>query len=159
MTKYLYLAAALAGAAMLAGLYWLGHSSGADSVRAKWDREKAAQVIAAENDRIIKEEGIANVSSTFAAKAQKARVITQTIIQEIDRYVPITDPMLSGGFRLLHDAAAAGQALDHSSRINAAPVASATVAKTVAGNYADCRYDKERLEALQAIMSVIVDAP
>jgi hypothetical protein len=117
-----------------------------------YDRAKAEDVAAAEAMRVLQQEGIDNVSSTFAAKAAKDRVITQTIIKEVDRYVPNSLPMLPGDFRLQYNASVTGIPVDDSSRADALPVTPQDVARTDAENFASCRYDKERVEALQAVI-------
>lgn len=136
-------------------LFGYGVVKGRDHVQAKWDAEKQAQANQAETLRLSRQTTVNNSATKFAVKAQKDRVIVQTIIKEVDRYVPITDPVLSGGFRLLHDAAATGEAIDDSRRANAAPVAPSDVARTLASNYAECRYEQERVTALQAIVRTL----
>ena len=63
--------------------------------------------------------------------------------------------MLPPGFRLLHDAAAAGEAIDDTRIADAAPVAPAVVARTVAENYASCNDEKQRLATLQDIIRTL----
>ena len=146
--------AALAAAiiAVVAGLGWFVYDSiydrGYDAAKAEY--EKAAEI-----ERIAHQEEIDGLAKSFALKSSKQKIVTQTIIKEVDKYVPNTLPLLPAGFRLLHDAAAAGQAPVDPAGANAAPVAPSTVAATVAANYANCRYDQDRLEALQAIVRTI----
>ncbi len=62
--------------------------------------------------------------------------------------------MLPSSFRVLHDAAATGSPLPEggdSGGVDGAAVAPEIVARTVVANYGACRYDKERLAALQQI--------
>lgn len=61
-----------------------------------------------------------------------------TIVKEVPRYVPLDSCPLPGGFRVLHDAAAAGVLPDPARIPDAAPVPAQAVAGTVAGNYAAC---------------------
>lgn len=146
--------AAIAAAivAVLAGLGWFVYDSIYDR---GYNAAKAEYEQAAEATRIAHQEEIDGLSRSFALKAAKQRVITQTIIKEVDKYVPNTLPMLPPGFRVYHDAAAAGKAPVDPAGTDAAPVAPSTVAATLAINYANCRYDQERLEALQAIVRTI----
>lgn len=79
----------------------------------------------------------------------KIETITETIVKETPVYVPLSDPPVSGGFRVLHDAAALGQLPDPARLPDAAPAAAQDVARTVAENYGTCRADQERLRGLQ----------
>lgn len=136
----------------LAGTHWKAYVMGKDAVRADWQAEKLAAERQAENNRLLAQSAINKVGKKQAEKAAKDRVIVQTKIVEVEKYVPNTLPVLPGDFRLFHDAAAAGQEIDDSRRADAAPVAPKDVARTLAHNYADANYDKQRLEALQAIV-------
>lgn len=146
--------AALAAAivAVVAGLGWFVY----DSIDSRgYNRAKAEYEKDAEATRIAHQEEIDGLAKSFALKAAKQRIVTQTIIKEVDKYVPSTLPLLPPGFRVFHDAAAAGKAPVDTAGADAPPVAPSTVAATVAANYANCRYDQERLEALQAIVRTI----
>lgn len=128
---------------------------GRHHVQVLWDADVVAKEAQAETLRLSRQGNIDRVSSKLQAKVTKARVVVKTIIKEIDHYVPITDPVLSSGFRLLHDAAATGEAPDDTRRATSTPVTSATVARTITDNYSSCNYDKQRLEALQEIVKSI----
>jgi hypothetical protein len=68
--------------------------------------------------------------------------------------------VLSGSFRVLHDAAASGRALPDagdSSRTDAATVTAQELAVTLVDNYAACREDQERLRALQEVVREMVN--
>lgn len=136
-------------------IYKSGFDAGKAEIQAERDADKAKAVLAAEEDRKVKEAEIAGVGLAFVEKAAKERVITRTIIQQVNKYVPSTDPVLSGGFRLLHDASASGEEPADSAGTAIAGVASSEVASTVALNYAACRYDQSRLEALQEIVKTL----
>jgi hypothetical protein len=89
------------------------------------------------------------------ARAETSASIYRDIIKEIPSYVPSDLPVLSGDFRVLHDAAARGSALPDTgdpSRADAATVKSQDLAVTVTDNYASCRADQERLKALREVM-------
>lgn len=80
------------------------------------------------------------------------------IEREVPNYVPSDLPLLSGSFRVLHDAAATGSPLPEGGGargVDGAPVTPEAVAATVADNYARCRYDQIRLSALQKIVETI----
>lgn len=144
-----------AAALLILAIFGYGFSKGSGYKQAKWDAEKQRQAEMAEMQRQSWQSSIDKGTTKFAAKAAKDRVIVQTIIKEVDRYVPITDPVLSGGFRLFHDAAATGEVIDDSKRTDAAPVTSATVARVIADNYASCNYEKQRVILLQDVVRVL----
>jgi hypothetical protein len=136
---------------LIVGLWALHHKVYTDGVR---DTE-AKYEAKAEADRVFKQEGIDNVSSTFVAKTAKSRTIVQSNQDKVTQYVPPTDCPLSAGFRLLYDANATGQAVDDSRRATATAVTAQDVARTTGENFAICRYDQDRLEALQAIVKTM----
>jgi hypothetical protein len=152
MSLYAKLAAAALLLLALVGAGWKIHHtiymSGVHDTEAKY-------AAAAEADRVMKQEGIDNVSSTFVAKAVKSRTIVQSNAEKVAQYAPDTFPPLPGSFRLWHDAAAAGKALDDQPRIDAPSVSLKATSATIAYNYAACLYDQQRLESLQAIVKTI----
>lgn len=84
----------------------------------------------------------------------RVQVVTKQgkeVVREVERLVPFGLCQLDPGFRLLHDAAAAGSVPDPAGRADgpAAPVEQATAAETVADNYLACRLNAEQLTALQ----------
>lgn len=84
----------------------------------------------------------------------KIQTRTKTIIEKVPTYVSANDPPLPGGFRLLHDAAAAGAELPDPAGIpDAAPVSAQDAARVVAENYGICRADQERFRGLQEWVS------
>lgn len=80
---------------------------------------------------------------------EKIRTVFKTITKEVPIYVQATDPPMSGGFRVLHDAAANGILPDASRIAHAAPAPAQTVAATVAGNYEACLANAADLTLLQ----------
>lgn len=90
-------------------------------------------------------------------RATLRRVITQTRIlnetKELTRAIPLEVPPdscpLPGGWRLLHDRAATGQAAPPASGPAPAPVPAQAAAATVIDNYATCRDTAEQLRQLQ----------
>lgn len=160
----LALRATLAAAVLVivTGLTWLSYvkvkSIGAAEERVVWQAkldaiERAAQERAKQNQQVI-----TKTITKFVTKAAEDRVVYRDQIKEVEKYVPSTLPLLPADFRVYHDAAAAGvpiPAAGDTARADAAPVAPTTVAATIADNYAACRYDQERLEALQAIVRAL----
>lgn len=138
--------------AAMAGAIGYAHHKGAHSVQVKWDAEKVAAANQAEMLRLEHQSAITTAAVTSKAKSEKIRYITKTIIKEVEKYAPANLPMLPPSFRVYHDAAAEGEAIDDTKIADAAPVATSVVAKTVAANYGACNDDKQRLETLQAIL-------
>lgn len=79
----------------------------------------------------------------------RVRTVTKEIIREVPVYVPAGSCSLPPGWRLLHDAAAAGEVPDPAGIPDAAPVAPDEAASAVAANYGACLENAERLRALQ----------
>lgn len=150
---------ALAIVALCLGIEIHGQHRGAARIQALWDKDVAAAEAQAETLRILKQSSIDKSATKYAVKQARQQVIVKTIIKEVDRYVPTTLPALPSGFRVFHDAAAAGEAIDDSALSDATPVLPGTVAKTVAANYANCRSDQERLATLQDIIRTLTGEP
>jgi hypothetical protein len=149
------------------GLVWYVHHDGyaegvakgdakVKKLQAAWDSERAQLYAAVE-----------------AEKARQAEVVTKTVIQYRDRVQVVHEvgeeiqheiqvlhdgAVLSGAYRVLHDAAASHQlAADPGPAIAAAePVEAAALLSTVAGNYEACGAEYEKLVALQAIVRQIM---
>ena len=96
-----------------------------------------------------KNPGATNVLRS-GSKAAAIVTVTKTIIKDRYVYVKDTDCALSGGFRVLHDAAAHGVIPQPAAIADAASAPAADVADTVATNYGTCHQIAERLTALQA---------
>lgn len=84
----------------------------------------------------------------------RVQVVTQQgkeVVREVERLIPFGLCQLDPGFRLLHDAAAAGAIPGPAGRADgaAAPVEQAAAAHTVAENYLACHLNSEQLTALQ----------
>jgi hypothetical protein len=145
----------LALALLVVSVYVTGRVQQMHSDRDAYALDLAKAAAKSEEVRVTKQAEINAQAKAFASKAAKTRVVTQTVIREVEKYVPNTLPMLPGDFRLYHDAAAAGEAVDDSRRADAAPVAPKDVAQTISENYAACLYDQQRLGALQQVIKVI----
>lgn len=155
MSPYAWLAILLVVSSMFGSTYFKGRTDGKAVVQEQWDAEKASAIIEAEKVRASNQSAIHAAEKKFATRAAKSRIVTRTIIEKVDHYVPNNTPLLPGGWRLLHDAAATGTEVIDPSGVATAPVAAATASRSVANNYAECREDKARLEALQTIIKSI----
>jgi hypothetical protein len=149
MSLYAKLAA---GAVLLLALIAAGWKIHHSIDKAGYDRAMGEVAAKAEAMRVMQQEGIDNVSSAFTDKATKQRTIVQSNAEKVDQYVQADFPPLPGTFRLWHDAAATGQALDDTGRADAPGVTLKNTQTTIAYNYAACLYDQQRLESLQAIV-------
>ena len=147
LTLRLILALALAGGGFLAG--WRVHD---------W-RDGAAQAKAAAHALEVVQRQ-AGLTQTVAVRQQAAqdrvRTITRTLIREVPVYVtPKADAgcVVPDGFRVLHDAAAAGvpTAAEPAGESADAPsgLALSAVADTVTANYGICHATAERLRGWQ----------
>lgn len=87
--------------------------------------------------------------ATHVKAAERIKVVTVTQIKEVPTYVSDSDCPLSPGFRVLHDAAAAGELPDPARIADAAAVPAPALASTVVENYGACKETSERLDALQ----------
>lgn len=103
----------------------------------------------------------ADVSTAVGVKVETAlakdRIVTQTLIREVTKYVPAAADaqcVVPVGFVRLHDQAAAGvlpQTSDAAGQPADTPsgVALSAVGTTVAGNYGGCREDAQKLTGWQ----------
>ena len=143
----------------------IAENRGRDEADAKWTK-------------VIAEQKAAYDMQVAALKARQQDVITKTVVEYRDRvkvikekgdeivkqvpvYVPMDSPLLAGGVRVIHDAAASGDMPDDPVRAIAAadPVETSTLLSTVAANYETCRADQERLSALQKLVSSLQEKP
>ena len=126
------------------------YAAGQANVQAKWD--KSVERGRKEVERLRAEAGKITVR-TEVQYIDRVKVIREkgdAIVREVPVFVPAGSPDLPGGFRLLHDAAAAaGPVPDAAGIPDAAPVPAQAVAATVAGNYAIAHETAARLTALQ----------
>lgn len=146
-TRWLVLALVVL-AAFAAGALWNG-----DRVHTQW-REAEAKA-ALEATRIITRQGevTVRVVERWRTRQAEAQTVIQTIEKEIVRHVPNdADPVLPLGWRLLHDAAAAGAVPQTAAGTDVAArdIKASAAARAVVGNYGTCHENALQLEALQA---------
>ena len=136
-------------AALALALIGYGYTKGAASVQEKWDLAVAKETAAAV--RVVVKQGqiTERIVTQYVDRVRVIREAGETIIKEVPIYVPADSPDLPGGFRVLHDHAAAGTLPDPASGSDAAPVPAQTAATTVIQNYTACRETGERLSKLQ----------
>jgi hypothetical protein len=157
---------ALAVAAATMGALWViydtGYHRGAVAVQAKWDTERAATATIIANEKARQAEVVVRTVIEYRDRVQIVKQKGEEVIREIPVLIePMDSPLLSGAYRVLHDAAAGAQPLpaDPSGAAAAAdPVEAAALLRTAAENYASCRADLVKLESLQQFVKEIQDA-
>lgn len=146
--------AALATFALWA-LYDTGYTNGKAEIELQWDAERSrlnAQ-IAREKER--QAQVVTRTVIEYRDRIQVVEKQGQEVIREVEKLVPMDSPVLSGAFRVLHDAAAGAQPLPAdpgSAFAAAAPVEAASLLRTTADNYATCRAELVKLESLQNLV-------
>lgn len=132
-----------------------GYSRGKAEVRTKWDEERAqtALTIAALKER--QQEVVTHTVIEYRDRVKVVKEKGDEIIKEVQVLVPLDSPLLAGGVRVAHDAAASGRLPDdpEGTARTAAPVTTAALSTAVATNYAACRSEYEKLIALQTLVS------
>ena len=144
--------------ALAIGIEIHGQHKGAARIQKLWDSDVAKAEAQAETLRLMRQGAIDKRETKSFAVAVKRREIVQSNLAKIDTYAPPNVPPLPGTFRLWHDAAAAGKDLDDSRAADAASVSLKAASTTIAGNYAACLDDQQRLTDLQAIISTLTGA-
>lgn len=101
------------------------------------------------------QEVITKTVTVYRDRIQVVKEKADAIVAEIPEILPLTSTLLSGGVRVIHDAAALGNLPDdpQGAARSAAPVETFALLTTVAENYAACTVNAERLKALQTIVS------
>ena len=155
MSIYAYIAAALLAITFYTGSVWKAYSAGKTTVQAEWTAANLKAEQDASKEQFRRQEIVNGYATTRVTKAAKDRETVASNAGKVDQYAPTDFPPLPGTFRLWHNAAAEGKALDDRPRTDAPGVSLAQVSRTVAFNYATCRYDQERLTELQAIVKVL----
>jgi hypothetical protein len=134
----------LAGALVLGYYAWrdyqreLGYQQAVDKLKAQADAADAKREVITQV-----------VERRVVQRVKDIQIITETIYKEVPVYVRPTDPPLSAGFRVLHDAAARGEVPGPAAIADAAAVPAQDAARTVTENYGACRADRARLIELQ----------
>ena len=138
-----------AAAALAIALIAFGYTKGADSVQADWDLAVAKDANA--TVRVVIKQGAVTerIVTRYIDRVRTIRETGETIIKEVPIYVPADSPALPGGFRVLHDHAAAGTVPDPAGGAHAAPVAAQAATATVTENYTACLANAEQLTNLQ----------
>lgn len=122
-----------AAGALFAVFWWYGRYS-FDAGYAKAQAEIEAEVKTITEERIVE---TVRVETVYVDRIKEVRVKGDEVVKVVEVFVP-SDEYFSGGFRLLHDAAARNAIPDPTGIADAAPVAAQDAARTITDNYTDC---------------------
>jgi hypothetical protein len=139
----------LALAALMVAFFGFGWFKGSEHWHTKLIEAQAAALKEGVRIKTVRGEVTTKVETKYVKVLVHDGVVTETITKEVPVYVPASTPDLPGGFRVLHDAAAAGVIPDPASIPDAAPAPAGDVARTVVANYGSCRQVIHQLEGLQ----------
>jgi hypothetical protein len=149
------------GAVVLLALLCLadarGHARGAAAERFRWEARVAADQARAAKLADAQAVAGAAVGASVAARQAEVRILRQTLIREVPRYVTLEADARCAvpvGLVRLHDAAAAGLPVATDAAEQSADAASglalSAVAETVADNYGACHANAEALKGWQS---------
>lgn len=124
--------------------FWAYHE-GQAKVQTEWDAsvERGKEAVRTLKDRQVTVNMI--VDTVYKERVVTIRENARVIEKEIPVFVPEYRELLSGGFRLLHDASATSTIPDRSGIATAAPVPVGDVASTVNRNYEQCLIWREQV--------------
>lgn len=129
------------------------YAEGEADVQAQWDKQKRADADAAAKLQAEANRVSTKIVTQYVDRVRVVREKSNAIVRQVPVFVPPGLPDLPGGFRLLHDAAAANEPLPSGASVfDAAPVPAQTVAATVADNYGTDHETAERLISLQDLV-------
>jgi len=156
-----YIAGALLLGTVVGGIYAKGRN---DEARA-WKGKEAERQLAEARRRVALQQQVDQLGADLETARAQRQVITRTITREVPRYVQsppaaCADTGLhAGGFRVLHDAAAAAAAPDPARLADAPAVDARAAADTIANNYATCHEWREQVIGWQRWWSTVREAP
>lgn len=139
--------------ALVLGLFGAGYAMKARIDAREAELAQAKQEAAEAKSLLALERAQAKVTERVVTKyVDRVKVVegrTRTIIKEVPVYVPADSPLLPGGYRVLHDAAAQGVLPDPARVADAAPVPAQDAASTAVENYGICHGYVEQIIGLQ----------
>lgn len=120
----------------------------AAEVQGRWDAASTAQAQADREAEGKQAEATLITVTEYVDRVQTIRVKGDTIVQKVPVYIPSDSPLLPGGWRVLHDAAAAGDLPPPPGSVQAEAVSAQDAASTVFANYAACHVDHAGYQSL-----------
>lgn len=125
------------------------YHQGAASVQTQWDAAVERGKVVVEDLKKNQGKTTTRVETVTVEKIKTIKEKGDVIVKQVKVFVPDGSCDLPGGFRLLHDAAAANTIPDASRADDAAPVPAQTAATTIAENYTTCNAAIADLEGLR----------
>lgn len=134
---------------LLAGTWAIGYNAGLRSKQREWDesRERGVALVDALTEKANETRVEVQEKVVYRDRFIETKGEERIVVKEI--FVPRDSGVLSGGFRLYHDAAATNTAPDPARIPNAAPTAVTDVADTIEYNYQQCHKAYARVELWQ----------
>jgi hypothetical protein len=151
-----------AAVVIVASVWFYGerqHKAGYAEATAKYEAQIAAERAKYEDElttlRAKQQEVITKTVIQYRDRVKVVKEKGDAIIQQVTTLVPLGSPLLAGGVRVAHDAAASGVMPGDPAGVAAAaaPVETSALVATVAENYEGCLATREQLIALQQIVS------
>jgi len=136
-------------ALLIAGVFGYGWLRGANSVQGDWDADVLRAQKASLTKQVQSEKITIQTITEYVDRVKVVHVKGDAIIKEVPIYVKADNTPLSGGFRVLFDAAARNEIPDASTIADEAPIAVADVASATVANFTKCHEQREQLIALQ----------
>jgi hypothetical protein len=124
------------------------YTAGQAERQGAWDAASTAQAQADRNAQDEQAKATLITVTEYVDRVQTIRVKGDTVVQKVPVYIPSDSPLLPGGWRLLHDAAAQGVVPPPPGSVAAEAVGAQDAARTVLGNYATCHIDHAGYESL-----------
>lgn len=131
---------------------WGAHKyeAGQADVQAKWDHQKTIDAAAASKLQAAANRVSTKIVTKYIDRVQVVREKSDVIVRQVPVYLPAGLPLLPGGFRLLHDAAAANEPIPAgASADDEAPTDPQTATAAVTGNYGTYHEVAAELTSLQ----------
>jgi hypothetical protein len=140
----------LAGAALLAGVFFYGYTKGsahAEAELARFSSEKSAQVVELEKKNT---EISNNVVTEYVDRTNTIREKEYVYLDAAKNSVP-SQYVMSNGWVYTHDLSATSSDADstRASDASASGITDTTALLTIIGNYANCQANAEQLRQLQ----------
>lgn len=125
------------------------YHQGADSVQVEWDASVERGKVIVRDLKANQGKVTTKVETVTIEKIKTIKEKGDVIVKQVEVLVPDGTCDLPGGFRLLHDAAAANTIPDSTKADDAERVPAQTAATTIAENYTTCNAAIADLEGLR----------
>lgn len=135
--------------ALLVGAGWKLYDLGQDHKQAEWDAAVERGKVILRNMQTNQGTVTTKVVTETVEKIKVVKEKGDVIVKTVKVLVPSDSCPLPGGFRVLHDAAAANTIPDTSQGATAEPVPAQTAATTVTENYTTCNAAIADLQGLR----------